>query len=151
MPQKQKRSRTQNQIGFYKCKKSNCYPCKFSDPSKTITSRNTAKTFDIKQKIDCETKNVLYRIQCQKCGKEYIGETGRNVKVRIKEHLDYVKNKNVKQPTGAHFNKKGHGLEYFSWVAFEKINKSGPNYRKTRESFRINQFNTTEPNGMNKE
>ena len=35
----------------------------------------------------CLTKNVVYEITCSTCGTMYIGETGRTIGSRIKEHL----------------------------------------------------------------
>ena len=159
LPQKQRKSRKDDEKGFFKCKTPNCYVCKFAEPMKSIKSRNRQERIEIeiKSRLDCESKNLLYRIKCQKCGIEYIGETGRTAKERIREHLGYIRNHkpsadvNKSQPTGVHFNRKGHGLEYFSWCAFEKINNPSTGYRKARENFRIEQFNVIEPNGLNRE
>ena len=85
---------------------------------------------------------------CKKCGKEYIGETGRPIKIRITEHLGYIR-RNENQPTGVHFNRCG--AENFSFVAFEQINADSIFYRKIVESARINQFQTLEPKGMNRD
>ena len=40
-----------------------------------------------------DTAGVLYRISCKQCPRNYIGETGRRLGVRIKEHQDDVKKK----------------------------------------------------------
>ena len=117
---------------------------------KQIVSRNTGQVIKINEKLTCESRNLIYRIKCKKCGKEYIGETGRTAKERIENHLTYIRT-NKDQPTGVHFNKKGHGIEYFSWAAFEKINHQNPFYRKEQEKFRIQQFDIIEPNGLNRE
>ena len=39
----------------------------------------------------CLKKNVLYKIECSICGIVYIGETGRTIRSRIKEHLTMEK------------------------------------------------------------
>ena len=80
---------------------------------------------------------------------EYIGETGNNVRTRILQHIGYIRNKSD-QPTGTHFNQRGHGMEYFTWYAFESFGYKCPMFRKQRETYRINQFQTIQPNGMNK-
>ena len=38
-----------------------------------------------------ESKSVVYEIPCKGCNKTYVGETGRGVDVRLKEHRSYVK------------------------------------------------------------
>ena len=35
---------------------------------------------------------------------QYVGETGREFKMRLKEHLGYVRNSKLNEPTGLHFN-----------------------------------------------
>ena len=102
----------------------------------------------IGKRIDCNTSNVIYKISCKKCGKNYIGETSRPVCDRIKEHIGYIINVDD-QPTGRHFNSYGHSLEDMSWLAFEKIYQNDTYYRKERESLWIEQFNSIQPNGMN--
>ena len=89
-------------------------------------------------------------IKCQRCGQEYIGETGRTIKERIDEHIRYIRNIESHHPTGKHFNMYGHSLRDFSWMGFEKISQDSKTFRRTRETFRINQFQTLEPTGMNK-
>ena len=152
LPQKQRKSsRIREQKGFFKCSKSNCRTCIYAEPTNEITSSNSKEVkVRIKQKIDCETSNVLYRIRCKKCNMEYVGETGRSVRDRISEHLGYIRN-NKDHPTGIHFNSRGHELKHFSWTAFEKFSNPNPYYRKAMERFRINQFNVIQPHGMNKE
>ena len=39
----------------------------------------------------CLKKNVVYKIECSICGIVYIGETGRTIGSRIKEHLTMEK------------------------------------------------------------
>ena len=51
--------------------------------------------------------------------------------------------------TGAHFNGKGHSLENMKICIIEKVKKSSEQYRKEREKFFIQKFNTYH-NGINK-
>lgn len=39
----------------------------------------------------CLQKNVIYKVECTLCNKVYIGETGRQLKSRIKEHFTQAK------------------------------------------------------------
>ncbi|VDM54378.1 unnamed protein product [Angiostrongylus costaricensis] len=39
---------------------------------------------------DCMSSGTVYLISCKACGDEYVGETGRSLCVRIKEHLDHI-------------------------------------------------------------
>ena len=37
--------------------------------------------------IDCRTRGCVYEIQCKECKKKYIGQTGRSIYERTKEHF----------------------------------------------------------------
>ena len=86
----------------------------------------------------CEDKNICYIIDCKKCGMQYIGETERSLKERFSEHVSYVRNQ--KEATGHHFNLPGHSQSDMSISVLERIFSQDPQYRKTRESYHIEQF-----------
>ena len=70
--------------GMSKCGK----PCSACPSVKTgrevrITQNETWK---INRKVNCDTFNCVYLIHCEKCGKNYIGETGRLLKNRLSDH-----------------------------------------------------------------
>ncbi|KAK6740014.1 hypothetical protein RB195_008467 [Necator americanus] len=51
---------------------------------------------------DCMISGVVYRITCRLCGDDYIGETGRPLCIRVKEHLDGLAKSKTFTPLGAH-------------------------------------------------
>ena len=52
--------------------------------------------------ITCDTKNLIYIIQCNRCNLQYIGETKRRLKDRFNEHRRTIDNPNSKtKPTTA--------------------------------------------------
>ena len=79
----------------------------------------------------------------------YIGETEREFKQRIYDHLGYARNEKIHQATGYHFNLPGHGIENMTFQIIEKVKKNDETYRKERESYFIEKFNTFRA-GMNK-
>ena len=83
-------------------------------------------------------------VECNKnnCMQKYIGETDRQFRTRMLEHIGYVKNKNIKQATGFHFNLPGHSLTNMQFTIIEQVKKRNVYYRKEREKFHINNFNT---------
>ena len=92
-------------------------------------------------------------IQCDKnnCTENrYIGETGRILKYRLFEHRDYVTNNVTSQATGAHFNLPGHSLANMKIGILEQVKKNDQDYRKERERYLIQKFNTFY-NGMNRQ
>ena len=64
-------------------------------------------------RFSCVTKDVIYCIECGKCGDIYIGETERRLGDRIREHLRDIKTKNRNKEVAIHFNSPGHSLENF--------------------------------------
>ena len=51
---------------------------------------------------DEEKKGVVYEVPCGECEQVYIGEIGRNLKERLKEHQYAVKKENPKNGIAAH-------------------------------------------------
>ena len=47
---------------------------------------STGETRAIKSNLTCDTKNLIYMIQCNRCNLQYIGETKRRLKDRFNEH-----------------------------------------------------------------
>ena len=65
-----------------------------------------------KDKTDINLKPGVYRIPCT-CGKMYIGETGRNLKVRQKEHKDCcLKCQSDKSALAKHAWENDHPIEW---------------------------------------
>ena len=62
----------------------------------TYTFFSTGQTRPIKSNLTCETKNLTYVIQCNRCNLQYIGETKRRLKDR--RTIDNPNNKNLPQP-----------------------------------------------------
>ena len=92
-------------------------------------------------------------IECQKTNcKEprYIGESGRPLQHRLAEHRGYIVNHMVDKPTGAHFTSPGHSLSDMKVIILEQVKIKDPLYRKERERYFINKFNTYYQ-GMNRQ
>ncbi|EYC20774.1 hypothetical protein Y032_0021g415 [Ancylostoma ceylanicum] len=51
---------------------------------------------------DCTKTGVVYQLECMSCNELYIGETGRTLNVRIKEHMSAKKRGSVTSPLGRH-------------------------------------------------
>ena len=76
--------------GMKKCNKP-CNVCPYVLNTNKITSKqDQKKSFDINGLFTCATIGVIYLISCQKCPKQYVGQTSRSFSKRIMEHLNYV-------------------------------------------------------------
>ena len=76
-------------------------------------SLNTAKTFSrLKDPIPKHERSGVYKIECGDCPATYAGETGRQLDIRINEHLDvYEKNEPSRSAFAAHFSTSYHSLD----------------------------------------
>ena len=88
--------------------------------------------------VESEKSGLVYEIPCRDCDAVYIGETGRSLKTRKREHFDAVKRMDVKKSTLCQ-----HNVDFDHFIAWDKakILKMEANYskRRTAESFFINQ------------
>ena len=57
-----------------------------------------------------EVKGIIYSVPCE-CGAIYIGHTGRNLHVRIKEHKWAVGNGDIKNGIPAHIMDTNHNIQ----------------------------------------
>ena len=91
-------------------------------------------TWTLNGKYTCNTKNVIYMIECKKdnCKKRYIGETDRELAERLRDHRGYVKNKHLNQPTGFNFNLPGHDISDMTAIVLEKV-KEMMNFIENKE------------------
>ena len=73
---------------------------------------------------NCNSTHLIYIIFCSKCSKFYVGETGKSLKERMKQHINHIKKfipyrKYHEFILAKHFNLKGHTMENFSCCIFK--------------------------------
>jgi hypothetical protein len=68
---------------------------------------------------------------------------------RFREHLGYVRNKKLNEPTGNHFNLRGHDISMMKITVLEKVWTNSWALRRIRESMYINKFKS-KYHGFNK-
>ena len=106
--------------------------------------------FSIFCRICTPLTNIVYLIECSKCSERYIGESIRSLKSRLADHRGYINRDLVDTATGAHFHTPGHNLSHLTITILEQQKNKNQNYRKEREKYLINLFNTYY-RGMNKQ
>ena len=85
-----------------------------------------------------QKRGLAYQISCRDCNAVYVGETGRSVRTRKREHADAVKTFNTKKSAlSQHVMDFDHRIDWDN----VKILKSEPHAyrRRVAESFLINQ------------
>ena len=66
-----------------------------------------------KDRVGKEDKNsVVYKVPCRDCSFSYIGETGRELKVRIREHISNVRNNISNSQIAQHTHEHNHTMNW---------------------------------------
>ena len=107
--------------------------------------------------INCLSKNVIYLIECTKCGQKYIGETTNMFKVRLNKHVNDIKSYRD-TAVADHFNydcPSTNDIPHMRTYPIDLIPDQGSylkNKKKllSRETYWINELNTLEPYGINR-
>ena len=138
--------------GSFRCGK-NCATCPYISHGLTNdTFFSTGQTHPIKSNLICETKNLIYMIQCNRCNLQYIGETKRRLKDRFNEHRRTIDNPNaISKPTTAaeHFLTTPNHTADMQLIPIVKVHSKRDSVRKAREAFLICKGRTIDPHGLN--
>ncbi len=135
-------------------RKCNCRYCTKINKSGQVRSTKTGKTFPCRKKVDCKSHNIVYAIECKKCGKQYVGQTQNTLHSRIYQHFRDMRQEHPLYPTGVHFQRPGHRGEEDAIVhvlafcpAPSKI--PGKPWRLAVELEWIHKLRTQSPFGLN--
>lgn len=132
-------------VGTFPCKRNKCVTCRHVVQKSVITGPSSS--FTIKSKFTCITEGVIYCIICKKCGDLYIGETGRKMADRFREHKYAVKKHGTTTEVARHFNKKDHSIDDMSVCILLKSQNTA--LRKKTEENLIKRLGSLDPCGMN--
>ena len=116
--------------------------------SNTFQSTTNGSIHNIKFSLSCNSYNVVYLITCTRCHMQYVGETGREAKVRLLEHCADTRFKRDK-PVSAHFNLPGHTEDNITFIVIDKSPRFDTNMRQTLEHHWIQTLQTDAPHGLN--
>ena len=107
------------------------------------TIRDLVRTQSPRNTCTRDNKGVIYRIPCSTCTSSYIGETGRSLQLRIREHQRDVASDNTSNALAQHALKTGH---YPNWTSAQKLRTAMERVqRKALEAAYIQ----TEPDALN--
>ena len=83
-----------------------------------------------------DRQGAVYKIKCCDCQASYIGETGRNLNIRLTEHKRATKNGDVNNHIAEHHLHTNHRID---WDSAECVTYSTDNYKRlTLESWFTN-------------
>ena len=56
----------------------------------------------------CKSSNLIYCIECTRCGLQYVGETMDKMMTRFQAHWQTIDNKQTQYDVSEHFNEQSH-------------------------------------------
>ena len=134
-------------IGVKPCNQP-CSICPYVKLSKEFKSTHTKEVFLMNGQYNCSSKGIIYLTTCTQCKKQYVGQSGRQLKERVKEHLLNIYHK--KEVSGIHYSLPGHTHCNLSVQVIEQVTPNTPSYRLEREEHWIKKLATKNPFGLNK-
>ena len=69
-----------------RCATSRCHICKFVKEGRNFSNRMGNKKYFINYDFDCESRGIVYLLECEKCCKQYIGSTTTSFRKRFNNH-----------------------------------------------------------------
>ena len=109
--------------GTIKCSRPRCVTCKHICDEKVVVG--PTGYFSVHQSFSFMSSGLVYCIRCTKCGELYVGETGRQLSERFREHRrDVIINDQTKE-VASHFNRSDHrGINDIQVVGLKYQNQS---------------------------
>ena len=136
--------------GCYPCNSTRCVMC--ADhlvEATTVTSHHSGKTFQLRNRLSCNSTNIIYLLYCNKCkNTQYIGETKNALKTRFYLHRSHIK-KNTGTLVTKHFNQTNHSIKNMKCIAIEQVHGQGVAARLDRERAWMTRLQTLHPHGLN--
>ena len=143
-----------------------CTPCRSRANTKCcnqvintsyFTNKTGTKRYDIKHRVNCQSKNCIYLGFCIKCNDgQYVGKVEtQGTSLRINKHRNDAK-RDDSIGIDRHFLQPGHDFDRdFRLIVIEEITNRNLTKEQTRtallrrEDFWIKKLGTLEPNGYN--
>ena len=141
---------TSNPPDNFHCEARRCKTCPILVTTDTLPAVWLDERFKLKLRASCKTSNVIYLIQCRRCGLQYVGETGQPLHSRMNSHRFNISHGRIDEsPVAAHFTSEGHTETDLSVMIIDRCWKEDTILRKIRESRWIRTLETSWPSGMN--
>ena len=134
---------------FFKCARARCKTCPFIRNVEKISGPK--RSIKITDHFTCTSANVIYCITCTLCKKLYIGETGRRLGDRFREHLRDVEkdDQNASKPVAGQFNRPYHSKQHMAVYSLS-LHQGSTESCKTLDQKFIFQIGTLDPHGISK-
>lgn len=111
-----------------------------------LTNSLTGKGLPVLSQIQPDTSNVIYAIKCMSCHTLYIGETKSSMRIRLKQHLYYIR---IKKDRLLYNHFQIHSIEHLRIIGLQSNLSWSKEQRLKLERNWILKLNTISPWGLN--
>jgi len=127
----------------------NCTTCPHINTESVIRAHSTGTNHGMVTDAahDCNTKGLIYLIECRKCHYQYVGLTKQSLKQRLSGHKYTIKNEG-QTLLARHFTSPDHGLTDLTIRVLQLIGTDNKLLHEA-EDFWIRTLNTAYPLGLN--
>ena len=127
--------KTSEQPGTFKCARARCKTCPFIYNVEKLSGPK--RSIKITDHFTSTSANVIYCITCTLCKKLYIGETGRRLGGRFREHLRDVEkdDKDASKPVARHFNLLNHSKQHMAVCGLSLHQRSTERHKTLEQRF----------------
>ena len=118
--------------GTHKCTSNRCDVCNYLAVGDSFSSHVTGTSYTVNHRLDCNSRNVVYLINCKVCGLQYVGSTTTKFRLRFNNHKSRLRahskmsaaNKGKDDTIYKHFHSdEHHGLRDIEIHLIDKVNE----------------------------
>ena len=137
------------------CHRKNCRYCTILDKTGRIKSTHTEREYMAKHNVSCQSNNIIYCISCQRCGKQYVGQTKRRLMDRFQGHFGAIQRNDNNNDIAKHYNTNQHDgtadmmIHIVDFIFLHPESQSGSTLRDNIEMNWIHRLHTQTPMGLN--
>ena len=133
--------------GCHPCRRP-CKTCKYIQTTDEFVSHTTKKKYKIHEEVNCLTPNVIYLLDCSRCGQQYVGQTSNTFATRFLQHCSDIRH-GKDTPVAAHFHLPRHDVTNVLATIIERVPGKTRPQRLRHEHAWIHELVTMQPAGIN--
>lgn len=130
------------------CNQRGCRVCPNLWTKNAFISFSTGFRIPILHRMSCDTTGIIYVLHCKTCNKQYVGETKRSLKLRMRNHRSEFNNTVTQYRSPLYRHADSHGCFKFYIIPIDIVGEKERELRR-RETYWIYRIKTFIPYGLN--
>ena len=133
--------------GSHPCHKP-CATCPLMQPAYSVHSTVSNYQHKIRGSYNCQSKNVIYLITCNKCHIQYVGQTTNTLNTRMRNHISDITTRKCDKSIANHYNNVCNVTNVTCTVIDSQSSHDVNTLLRLEEAY-IRLLVTTNPSGLN--